>query len=70
LAQYILQKAGKDRISVTFDMTQNDLSDYFGVARPSVARTLGEMEEEGFIIAKRKNIKILDRKGLSDLIFD
>ena len=70
LAQYILQKAGKDRISVTFDMTKNDLSDYFGVARPSVARTLGEMEEEGFIIAKRKNIKILDRKGLSDLIFD
>jgi CRP/FNR family transcriptional regulator, dissimilatory nitrate respiration regulator len=70
LAQYILQKAGKDRISVTFDMTQNDLADYFGVARPSVARALGEMEEEGFIIAKRKNIKILDRKGLSDLIFD
>jgi CRP-like cAMP-binding protein len=70
LAQYILQKAAKDGISVIFDMTQNELADFFGVARPSVARALGELEEEGLIVADRKNIKIIDRKGLSDLIIE
>jgi CRP/FNR family transcriptional regulator, dissimilatory nitrate respiration regulator len=49
---------------------QNELADYFGVVRPSVARALGEMEEEGLIIADRKKIKINDRKGLSDLIIE
>ena len=70
LAHYILQKAGKDGSSVTLDMTQNDLADYFGVARPSVGRALGELEDDGFIIASSKNIEIINKKGLSDLVID
>jgi CRP-like cAMP-binding protein len=70
LAHYILQKAGKEKSSVTLDMTQNDLADFFGVARPSVGRALGELEEEGYIEAKGKNIKIFDKEGLADLTVD
>jgi CRP-like cAMP-binding protein len=70
LAHYILQKAGKEKSSVVLDKTQNELADYFGVARPSVGRTLGEMEEEGYIEAKGKNIKIIDKEGLADLTVD
>lgn len=70
LAHYILQKASKENSLVTLDMTQNDLADFFGVARPSVARALGDLEEEGYIEAKGKSIKILERKGLEDLITD
>jgi CRP-like cAMP-binding protein len=70
LAHYILQKAGKEQISVTFGMTQNDLAEFFGVARPSVARAIGELEDEGYIEAKGKIIKITDRKGLADLTID
>jgi CRP-like cAMP-binding protein len=70
LAHYILQSAGKERSSVVLDKTQNDLAGFFGVARPSVARALGEMEEEGLILADRKNIKILNKKGLADMVFD
>jgi CRP-like cAMP-binding protein len=70
LANYILQKAGTDRMLVTLGMTQNDLADFFGVARPSVARALGDLEEEGYIEAKGKNIKILDKEGLADLTID
>lgn len=70
LAHYILQKAGKERVSVHMDMTQNELADFFGVARPSVARALGELEDEGYLEAKGKNIKIIDKKGLSDLALD
>jgi CRP-like cAMP-binding protein len=70
LAHYILQRAGKERSTLILDMTQNDLAEFFGVARPSVARALGEMEEEGYIEAKGKTINILNKKGLSDLVID
>lgn len=67
LAHYILQKAGKERSAINLEMTQNDLADFFGVARPSLARALGDLEEEGYLEAKGKNIKIIDKKGLADL---
>ncbi len=51
-------------------MTQSDLADFFGVTRPSVARALGEMEIEGYIEAKGKNIKIVDKRGLAGLTID
>jgi CRP/FNR family transcriptional regulator, dissimilatory nitrate respiration regulator len=70
LAHYILEKSGKDKSSVTLDMTQSDLSDFFGVARPSVARALGDLEKLGYIEAKGKNIKIIDREGLADFMID
>jgi len=70
LAHYILQNAGKDGISVTFSMTQVELADYFGVARPSVARALGEMEDDGLIEARGKNIRIINRKGLAGMTME
>jgi len=70
LAHYILQKCPKENSFVILGMTQNDLADFFGVARPSVARALGELEAQGYIEAKGKNIKILNRKGLEELITD
>lgn len=68
LAHYILLKTSKESSLVTLDMTQSDLADFFGVARPSVARALGDLEEEGYLEAKGKNIKILNKKGLENLI--
>jgi CRP-like cAMP-binding protein len=70
LAQYILQKAGKEGTVVILDKKQNELAEFFGVTRPSVARAIHEMEEDGLIIAERKKITIVNKKGLSDLIFD
>jgi len=70
LAFYILQKAGKDGTSVNLGMTQSDLAEFFGVARPSVARALGDMEEAGYISASGKRILILDREALAGLTID
>jgi len=64
LAQYILKLAGDGLFCVKMDKTQNDLADYFGVARPSVARAIGDMEESMLIKAEGKTIRILDREGL------
>jgi CRP/FNR family transcriptional regulator, dissimilatory nitrate respiration regulator len=66
LAQLILQKAGDSRKAIDLDMTQNELADFFGVARPSVARALGEMEEDGALNVKAGQITILNRKKLVD----
>jgi len=68
LANFILQKMTKGNSGVSLGMTQNELADFFGVTRPSVARALGELEKDNYIIAKGKNIKVTDSEGLSDLI--
>jgi CRP-like cAMP-binding protein len=67
LAQYILQKAGNDKNIIYLDVTQNDLADFFGVARPSIARALGDLEEEGLIEAKAKSIRVINKSGLTNL---
>jgi CRP-like cAMP-binding protein len=67
LAHFILQRAGKERSIIKMDMSQNELAEFFGVARPSVARALGDLEDEGFIEAKGKNIRILNMEGLASL---
>jgi len=70
LAQYLLQLSDEKKDNCKFDKTQNELADYFGVARPSVGRALGEMEERGLIESKGKYVKILNRKGLSEILFE
>jgi CRP-like cAMP-binding protein len=68
LANFILQKLDKDGITANLGMTQNDLADFFGVTRPSIARAIGEMEKEGYIEAKGRVIRIADKAGLTDMI--
>jgi CRP/FNR family transcriptional regulator, dissimilatory nitrate respiration regulator len=70
LAQYILQRVEGDKENIVLDMTQNDLADFFGVARPSVSRALGELEQDGYIEAAGKKIRILNKKGLSEITTD
>lgn len=70
LAQYILHLAKGKKGKVRFDKTQNDLADFFGVARPSIARALSELEDEGIILAHGKEITILDEKKLTELTID
>jgi CRP-like cAMP-binding protein len=70
MAQYILRLAGDNKNEIKLDRTQNDLADFFGVARPSIARSLGEMETEGYLHVQGKNIRIINRKALLDLTID
>jgi CRP-like cAMP-binding protein len=70
LAHYILDLAPDGKNIVKLDRTQNDLADYFGVARPSIARSLSEMEDLGFISTNGKMITILNRRDLTALTVD
>jgi len=58
LAHYIVSLPGSGSGSVVMDRSQQQLADYFGVARPSLARALGEMEDSGIIIVERRRITI------------
>jgi CRP-like cAMP-binding protein len=67
LAQYILGLAGPDKDMIELPLTQNDLAEQFGVARPSLARALGEMADEGIISVDRRVVRIIDRRKLMEV---
>ena len=66
LAQYILERA--KNMDFTLDMNQTALAEYFGVARPSLSRSLSEMINKEIISLKGKNGKILNLMKLKELI--
>jgi CRP-like cAMP-binding protein len=70
LAQFILERSSNDKPTINLGMTQTELADYFGVARPSLARILGELEDDGLIEATGRVIRVIDRKKLTQLTID
>lgn len=70
LAQFILERSSDDKPTINMGMTQTGLADYFGVARPSLARILGELENDGLIEATGRVVRVLDRKKLTQLTID
>jgi len=69
LAQYLLdlsRQAGSD--SFALPHSQSQLSELFGVARPSIGRAIGELNMEGIIRAEGKRVVILDHSGLSSYL--
>jgi CRP/FNR family transcriptional regulator, dissimilatory nitrate respiration regulator len=68
IANYILMHSPNDDHTLTLDQSQTELADFFGVTRPSLARSLARMEEEGMIRTKRRQITILNREKLNKLL--
>jgi CRP-like cAMP-binding protein len=67
IAHYLLSHQKDDNMTIILTHTQQQLSELFGVARPSLARALGELEEQGIIMVERKTILISDIRGLRKL---
>lgn len=69
LASYLLRLyKQQQQTHITLNRSQQELSDYFGVSRPSLARELAHMQEDGLLIADRKHITILQKEQLVRLI--
>jgi CRP/FNR family transcriptional regulator, dissimilatory nitrate respiration regulator len=68
LAHYLigLSQQQKNNI-VQIPVNQTKLADFFGVARPSLSRVLGDLEKEGFIKIDRNRIDIIDKMNLLKL---
>ncbi len=68
IAHYLLDLAGDRLAVVELPLSQNELAEFFGVTRPALARALGELNEEGYIQAKRRTIRILDKQRMNELL--
>jgi len=68
LASYILRLSATADDRVVMDRSQQEMADYFGVSRPSLARELSHMQDEGLISVDRKHIRILKKEKLKELI--
>ena len=64
---YFLVKMSTEKKSIEFKLnkTQQEMSEMFGVTRPSLARTFKQLADEKLISVSAKTIKILDKKGLA-----
>jgi len=68
MANYILNNVRPDSNRITLSQSQTELADFFGVTRPSLARTIAEMENEGIIKVERREITILNKEKLNKLL--
>jgi len=66
-AHYLASLPGASSGSVIVDRTQQELSEFFGVTRPSLARAIGEMADDGLIAVNRREVRLLDIRGISRL---
>lgn len=68
VAHFLLQQAGDRLHSIELKSTQQQLSELFGVTRPSLARVLGEMQREKLIIIEKKTVTLLNRQKLYETL--
>nr|WP_320023721.1 Crp/Fnr family transcriptional regulator [uncultured Draconibacterium sp.] len=68
VAHFLLQQAGDRFHSFELKNTQQQLAEMFGVTRPSLARVLGEMQNESLIKIEKKTVTLLDKQGLNKLL--
>lgn len=68
LAHYILELSKNQLRAFTLPMGQQELADYFGVTRTSLARVFADFERDGLVSFDRRNVTILDRGGLLGLL--
>lgn len=67
LCHYFVQNC-KDSGRVLLKYTREELADYLSVARPSLSRELMKMQEEGLIEVKGKDIYLIDKEAIEDLL--
>lgn len=68
VAHFLLHKADNTFHSFELKNTQQQLADMFGVTRPSLARVISEMQQEGLIRIERRTVTLLDKNGLNILL--
>ena len=64
LSLYILENTSPEQNSFILKRTQTQLAEYFGVQRPSLARTIGEMINDGVISLYKRELTVLNRRKL------
>ncbi len=67
LAIFLLKKTTPEKNYFILNRSRTQLAEYFGVQRPSLARTLKELEDEGIISTEGRVVTVLNRNKLSGI---
>ena len=68
IANFVLSQGGNNHDQILLNQSQTELSGFFGVTRPSLARALAELADEGILRADRRAIIILNREKMNKLL--
>ena len=68
IAHFLLEQSNDEGLKFSLNRNQTELAEFFGVARPSLARSLSEMVQDGLISINKKECIILNNKGLRELL--
>lgn len=68
VAHFLIEQETVAQKSFTINRNQTELAEFFGIARPSLARCLSEMVQDGIIKINKKEYTILNMKRLRDLL--
>lgn len=68
LAHYLLDLSKGNLRTFSLPMGQQELADYFGVTRSSLARVFAELEKEELVTFDRRKVTIVSRDGLAKLL--
>lgn len=68
IAYYLLQHLKSGSLNVALNQSQTGLAEMLGVARPSLARTIGEMEADQLIHWERNQVVIVNLKSLQAIL--
>lgn len=69
IAHYLLQQMKNgDKVNVSINQSQTSLADLFGVTRPSLTRTILEMEKQNILTWSRDQVEIHDLKKLNQIL--
>ncbi|MDR2475143.1 MAG: helix-turn-helix domain-containing protein, partial [Bacteroidales bacterium] len=67
-AFFVLSYTERGSTDVVIKSTQQELSDFFGVARPSLLKTVNELRDEGVIEYRRKELSVLNMEKLAEIL--
>ena len=68
LAHYLLEQAKNTEKPFILTKNQSELAEFFSVARPSLARSLSEMVQDGIIRINKKEFTILNLNKMKELL--
>lgn len=68
IAHFLLEQMAEYGKTFTINRNRTELAEFFGVARPSLARSLSEMVEDNIIKLNKKQFTVIDERKLKDLL--
>jgi CRP-like cAMP-binding protein len=68
VAHYLLNLSKDSNTNILLPKSHQELAEFFGVTRPSLARVFAELQGDGIITVDRRDVVILNRNKLLEMI--